>query len=200
MIRKLINNIKTEHGFTALELIIILAITAVITGFMLANFRTGDRQKRTSLAADTVTAALRQAQNYALSGKQIPSNATPVSGSDCRNGDNSADYYRVALSASGTTVSSYADHECGISFLIESSNLPQRTRIKSDGLSVTFSSSPLSVGSVDVRFSAPFGRMTINGGTGYADFANLNVTVQATDDAARTKTVRIDGVSGKIGD
>src|SRR3989338_2736136 len=61
----------SQKGFTLIELLVVIFITTIISTISIANFRAGEKQKRTKIASDTITNALRNAQNLTLTSKQI---------------------------------------------------------------------------------------------------------------------------------
>jgi len=68
-IRGKLVKIRKKQGFTIIELIIAIAIVALITGIVLANYRVGQRQQTIRAEAQKLVSALRNAQNMALAGK-----------------------------------------------------------------------------------------------------------------------------------
>jgi prepilin-type N-terminal cleavage/methylation domain-containing protein len=59
------------RGFTLIEVLISLAIFAVITGFALANFRLGGQGEELRLAAENLASAVRRAQTQAIAGQTV---------------------------------------------------------------------------------------------------------------------------------
>jgi len=59
----------TKKGFTLIELIISIAITVIIGGIILANYRVGQKQQTLRAEAQKLVSTLRQAQNMASAGK-----------------------------------------------------------------------------------------------------------------------------------
>ncbi len=68
-IRGKLVKICKKQGFTIIELIIAIAIVALITGIVLANYRVGQRQQTIRAEAQKLVSTLRNAQNMALAGK-----------------------------------------------------------------------------------------------------------------------------------
>lgn len=58
-----------RHGFTLLELIVVIAIIGIMTSVGLASLSSSKRQTALKTAQDEVTSAIKLAQSYALQGK-----------------------------------------------------------------------------------------------------------------------------------
>ncbi|TAL20381.1 type II secretion system protein, partial [Patescibacteria group bacterium] len=56
------------YGFTLIELLVSIGIFAVITGFMLSNFRAGQKQDETRFAAEFAAGVIREALTRATAG------------------------------------------------------------------------------------------------------------------------------------
>lgn len=81
------------RGFTLIELLISMGIFSVISGFVLVNFRSGSRKDELRLAADQVSAILRDVVARATAGTSVAvcvANATatvlPQGATTCANG------------------------------------------------------------------------------------------------------------------
>jgi len=61
-------SIKNKKGFTFIELIVSVSIFMLITGMMLANFRSGNQSNDLSNSAEIIANKLREAQTQSLSG------------------------------------------------------------------------------------------------------------------------------------
>lgn len=72
---------NSELGFTMIELMVTIGIFALITGVVLANFRSGERGESLRLATEQLAQDIRRAQGDTLSGKtsfyQEQGDATP---------------------------------------------------------------------------------------------------------------------------
>jgi prepilin-type N-terminal cleavage/methylation domain-containing protein len=188
-----------QKGFTLIELGIVITVMAIITLTMLASFRVGDRNKRVYLASDTIMSAIRQAQNYSVSGKQIPSQLTPISGTRCGT-DNSATIYLLGMNSTQGYVSVIARDKCNAVFEIDRFNLPANTRIRTGGIVVNgCNPTNCSVNPVaaSIIFTPPFGGMSLAIGASIYSFSYIDVTVE-DNTASKNRTLRVDGVSGRI--
>jgi prepilin-type N-terminal cleavage/methylation domain-containing protein len=62
--------IKNKKGFTLIEVLVVCAIVGIMSAVILVMMSSGNRQKNeVQVAAREVAAAVREAQNYALNGK-----------------------------------------------------------------------------------------------------------------------------------
>ncbi|MEO8065951.1 MAG: type II secretion system protein [Candidatus Doudnabacteria bacterium] len=182
---------QKNAGFTLIELLVVLFITTMISGIAVANYRAAEKQKRAVIASDTVINALRNAQNFTLTGKST-NNSDPT----CR----VPLYYQVVFTYSGS-INLYGHNvKCNNDDLIESYTLPVNTRIKAGSMILT----PLLAGitaatNLTFRFTPPFASITAATDNGTpAIFTTSTITVETTDGQA-SKTITVDGVAGRIG-
>lgn len=61
-------NKKIQNGFTLIELLVSIAIFVMISGLMIANFRSGNETEALRKSAELVASRLREAQTRALAG------------------------------------------------------------------------------------------------------------------------------------
>ena len=69
---------RSYRGFTLIELIAVVAIIGVMTSAVLVSWSTGRSEQDVKLAAREFEAALRQAQNFSMTGKIDANNPTRV--------------------------------------------------------------------------------------------------------------------------
>jgi prepilin-type N-terminal cleavage/methylation domain-containing protein len=62
--------IKSKKGFTLFEMLIVMAVIAILAVLILTRYRSGEQQYKLSQAAQLLAADLRQAQNFAIAGVQ----------------------------------------------------------------------------------------------------------------------------------
>ena len=70
--------IHFKKGFTLVELLVAIAIMVIISGIILANYRTGQKQQTLKAEAQKLTSTLRQAQNMAMAQAEDPKNPGQV--------------------------------------------------------------------------------------------------------------------------
>jgi len=182
--------IKNSAGFTLIEMLVVVAIVGTIATLSIANFRIGEKQKRSVTASDVVTSALRFTQNNTLTSKQI-------TGSSCVQGK-TPQAYVLTFFGSATVASMYAIDKCGTANLIETYPLPPGTAISN------YKIDNVTVANLQVEFTAPFAGVTassnavVNTGP-FNSFTTATVTVGLTD-GTLPRIVTVDGVAGRIGE
>lgn len=178
---------NSNKGFTLIELIVSIFILVTLSAVAVANYSQGEKRRRTALASDGTVNAARLAQNYALSGKQIEATACP---------NKAAKNYRISFDSS-TTYIIYAEDNCSSPlFEIQRFTLPQGTQMKVSELKIDGSL----VNTLSVMFTAPFAQASASGNGGpFASFTTATVGVEHVDQSV-SKTVTVDGVSGRIGE
>lgn len=60
-----------KNGFTLVEIMLVMAIIGVMSAMVFSSLRSGKEQKAVEGEARRVASAIREVQNYALTGKQI---------------------------------------------------------------------------------------------------------------------------------
>ncbi len=174
-------------GFTLIEMLIVIAIISTIAGVSVSNFRAAEKQKRAAIAVDSVVNSIRNAQNFTLTGK-----STNNANAACR----VPQYYFVTFSYSNSyTLSAF--NNCNTTDQIETYTLPVNTQIKASGLSLG-----VLIGNTNLvmAFYPPFGTMKAAlDNAVYSTFTTAQIIVQTIDGSA-SKTVQVDGVSGRIGE
>lgn len=182
------NTNKSQRGFTLIEMLVVVFIMALLSSISIANFRNGERHKRVAIAVDTVTNAIRSAQNYTLSGKEISDPSNPT----CRR---PIAYFTRITDAGVITL--YGVTSCA-TVAIETYPLPVATQIQANGLKINGATGGNSY--LDIRFTAPFALVTAGGNvTSQASFTEATITLESTQ-ASITDMVLVDGVSGRIGE
>lgn len=181
-----------EKGFTLVELLVIIFIVSMISAVSIANFRQGDRQKQAVIAFDTVSNALRVAQNYTLSGR-----STNNPSAACR----TPQYYAVNFTYTNTmTITALNNNNAGCGStpdVIETFRLPPNTRIRASGMLLN---GIVANTNMVIQFRLPFAAVQASKDSGtYANFTTARITVESTDGSV-SKVLTIDGVSGKVGE
>lgn len=65
---------KNLSGFTLIEMMIVIAIVGIMTAIVMTSLNTGRTRKALETSAHEFAGAVREAQNYSLSGRQISGN------------------------------------------------------------------------------------------------------------------------------
>ena len=186
--QSIVNSHSFAKGFTLIELTVVIFIIALISGLSIANFRAGERRKQAGFASDGVINAIRNAQNLTLAGK-----STNNSNSSCR----VPQYYFVTFAYSAS-YSLSARNNCGTDDTIETYTLPLNTRVKASSLVLGGSTASTNL---TIVFYPPFAviKANLDGGTS-AGFTTATVTVESVADATISRTVTVDGISGRVGE
>jgi prepilin-type N-terminal cleavage/methylation domain-containing protein len=186
------NKTRLYSGFTLIELLVSLFILVVLTTIILADFRRGEKQTRVRLSADIVTTAIRTAQNYTLSGKQLDQSTCTIGGVL----EKSAVAYYAHFHVNDVP-HVHAEDKCGIHHRIGNFPLLQQVRLKSDGLIIDGAA----LTEMRVVFYPPFGRLRGSafgdGSPIYQDFSTMSITVEYIDSSI-SRTITVDGISGRI--
>lgn len=89
-------------GYTLIEILVVVAITAVLASSGWAAYRTFDNNQKLAQAASTLRSNLRDAQNRALSGEKPGSGCTVLDG------------YRVTFAATSYSVQAWCSPQGGV--------------------------------------------------------------------------------------
>ncbi len=183
---------NSQRGFTLIEVIVVVFIVALISAASIANFKQGDRQKQTVIAFDTITNALRVAQNYTLAGR-----STNHPTASCR----TPQYYSVNFTYTTTlTITALNNNTAGCGTtanVIETFRLPPNTRIRANGMLLNGIAATTNL---VIRFYPPFAAVQASkDNAAFGTFTTARITVETTDGSV-SKVLTIDGVSGRIGE
>lgn len=102
-----IPKLKLFSGFTLIELLIVIAIISIITVVLLLSFGNSRIKKELETNANEFAGVVREAQNYALTGKQAVSGTTPCGYQINWSGSSYSITYR-SINSSGVCVSGSA--------------------------------------------------------------------------------------------
>ena len=75
---------KNLRGFTFVEVMMVMAIISIMAGIVAVSFKTGRVDKELETNAREFAGVLREAQNYALTGKVITGSGIPSGAVPCR--------------------------------------------------------------------------------------------------------------------
>ncbi|MFA6215777.1 MAG: prepilin-type N-terminal cleavage/methylation domain-containing protein [Patescibacteria group bacterium] len=76
----MVRNFKNSAGFTLIELIVSTAVLATIFGFVLANFRTGQRSGEIDIVTKQIINGVTTVRNMNLGGQQLVNGSFPDGG------------------------------------------------------------------------------------------------------------------------
>jgi prepilin-type N-terminal cleavage/methylation domain-containing protein len=185
---------KFNKAFTLVELIVAIAIIVTLSSIVVANFQNGNKSRAVQAASDTVISSIRTAQENSLSPKV-------VSTINCNLGKVPADYRLKFNSAQPTTITFWAQDKCNNPELyLQTFTLPTSVEIKRGNSLEFVNSSGTSnfIQDFEIKFTPPFGNLTISSGGGaYQKFSRAVITV-TTLDSQFTKKIIVDGISGKV--
>lgn len=183
-------------GFTIIEMVVVIGMIAIIAGISIINFRQGQKQRAVALAFDSITNAIRTAQNLTQSGKIIPADAVLIAGPGGCADPAALDYYISFTLTSSFTI--YAEDKCVPKsvYQIQQFTLPVNTAVSTLSLNVNDGNQT----ALDIKFTPPFAILTASGsGGGFASFTGLTITVSLTG-GGPAKVITVDGISGRIGE
>lgn len=176
----------STSGFTLIEMLVVIFMIGIISTISITNFRAAERSKRVLLASDIVVNAIRNTQNFTLTGKNNPGTA-----SNCQ----TPRYVVNILYPNRLTI--YEWNSCGGYDQVETFTLPANTRFQANGLKLNGVNAAIAVA---FYFTPPFASMTAQADSGgKIVFTTATLTVESTDGVV-SKTVTVDGVSGRIGE
>lgn len=64
-------SLRSQRGFTLVEMLVVVAILAMLSALVVANFRNTEKTNAVRLGAEQFVGALREAQNYAMAQKRM---------------------------------------------------------------------------------------------------------------------------------
>ena len=172
------SNIKNLYGFTIIELLIWLVIFGVLTGGMVANFRTGERNDAVRHSAELIASTLRAVQTKTLTGVALPDGDFPDGGYGARF-DSAADSAIIIFA--DTSIPSNFSYDAGeeVEGIIK---LPGSARFS---WAENFSA-------LDIVFSAPDGKIYFNGDTATGK-VTINVSSAGSDLQKQVEVLRLSG-------
>lgn len=149
-------NRDREFGFTLMELMVVLSIMVVMATLVVVDFNRQRSTRNLTLAKNETITYLREVQNNMLSSKNI-SDGVP------------ARFYIAQFDMSGGTgrVDSFTVNAVDKNYTLHSNlktiKLPGDLQYQSFRIDATDGSGPVSYPCLQIIFSAPFGKMYVNG-------------------------------------
>ena len=199
---------RNARGFTLIEMLISLAIFAVVTGMVVANLRVGRQGDEVRFASQLAASAIRRAQTLAISGERVFMCRQGVNdGHTCLSGQidecPGGSCARRVPSGYGVRFSTaeedrmkmllYADGGEPANRVFDPGETVRSDSIAPSQLVVIDSVSPAGA-TLDIVFAPPKPTVYVNGGT--AD-VNASVTFRHLH-TGQTRTVTINRISGQI--
>jgi prepilin-type N-terminal cleavage/methylation domain-containing protein len=163
------SKLKSGLGFTIIELLVVMAIIAIISGLSLANWRGGEKQYALLRAANKLTQDIRRAENLAMSAKefqgQIPKGGYGI-------------YFKIQEKNHYIL---FADLNGNQQYNSGSDGLVEDIKIEKDIEISQLSASPLTI-----TFTPPDPTVTIR-----PDAQNTTITLAVVNDPTKTKTIKV---------
>lgn len=157
-----------NKGFTLTELLVVIFIMTVVSGIVMARYRSGERLYILQIAAQEVMGDIREVQNMALSGQTYQDEA-PLGGFGINFRLTAPSVYTIFADLDG-------DHTYDAGELIEEIDLNSRVQINSLA----------PAGTLNIVFTPPRPTVYINGATSGSGTVTLRL-IQETG----TKTITI---------
>lgn len=197
---------RRPQGFTLIELLVSLSIITVITGQMLANFRSGQRLSELRFSTEIVMAQLREIQTNAVTGRLVGicsggtndgkvCEATKVPSLDCTGGscdDRVPSGYGVRFSTVNPTEYVVFFDVDGDATYDPGEELNPKPYVSTG--QVAFVGADASI-PLDIVFTPPFGRVHVNGSPSGAN--SVEITLSHLN-GSEERHVTINRITGKI--
>ena len=149
-----------KKGFTFIEVIIIFTIIFIMTAALLSTSYKDRNRKELQAVAREVTASIREAQNYALTGKQKGSGTMPCT-------------FQYAMNSNGYQIKhetrNLDDHDCSGNFnnFFEEVSLPNNVQMEARAFDASRSAGSGWADVDAINFDVPYGKITIHTGDAY---------------------------------
>lgn len=200
---------KGLKGFTLIEMLVSMAILAVVSGLVIANIRGGSRGDEVRQAAQIVAGEFRKAQTMTIAGKTVwrcragalagrtcPSqlDGDCGAGGECRDEAPPGGFgIRVsAVSGQNQQIITFADADGDRRF--DTGEEFRRQGVAASGHVIVQSAEPLDGQYLEVVFSPPAAQAWFNGAQGSV-MAKVKVI---HDSGGEVKTVQVNRISGQI--
>ncbi len=194
-----------QKGFTLIELIVVIALMAVIATLFLANYNGLRGPRNLKIAQNLLATNIRKTQSYILSARNVVAGGTTP-----------AKYYGLQFTANSTQyVIQSIDTNYNLNSALETVALPGGITISSIQY-VSSSGVTNNTSSLQLAFASPYAKLlTYNAGADCTTFANLvaavqnagcvltlsdrNTIITLRDSASSTiRTVTVHGASGTV--
>lgn len=195
-----------HSGFTLVELLVSMAIFAVITGFVMANFRAGSQGDEIRLASQIVASEVRRAQTQALAGQMTKfcreagvDGRTCESDLDCGDGACVSDVPRggyglhlSVMEGENRAVILFAD--TNVNYAYDAGEQVRRVSISPNVFVNVTGVEPMTAQqSLDIVFTPPKPTVRLNGSVGA--LARITLTHRSTQ---AVRSVTVNALSGQV--
>lgn len=179
---------KKQSGFTLIELMVSVAIMAILLTVVIANFGAGNQKRNLIVARNVMMSDLRKSQSLAIASKDVTPNHPAYS-------------YSVALSTSTNRSYSLIGQDNSVPpnlTTLISPNLPAKTYVRSISI-YRQDGTTLSANNLTIQFSVPYGRIALSfdNSNGY-ELNDVATITLGTDDGANSVQVIANGVVGTM--
>ena len=115
---------KSVRAFTLIELLIVISIVGAISAVVLTSFGSGQTRRELEVGAREFATVIREAQNYALSGKKLPGGGDPCVFGITWGGTSYDIIYKDEAGCGSASVTTLSSHtlQRGVVFLTASSS------------------------------------------------------------------------------
>lgn len=172
VVQRIIPRGSAAAGFTLIEILVVLAIMAVISSVLIADYRTGQKKYSLDAAAQNIVSDLRRVQSMAMSGTTKTAEIIYDYGIHF---DANTSYYTIFADKQANS-QRYSNATADV--MIERVNLENQVKV----VAVSPNSSGL-----DVVFEPPNPKTYINKNSS----GPATITLQYGNDTSRTKTITI---------
>jgi prepilin-type N-terminal cleavage/methylation domain-containing protein len=186
-----------QYGFTLIEVLFAMIILVVLSIILISSFRTNDKVRRVNATHDTLINLFRNAQNYALTARQITTSSCVIGGTP----DKSPVAYQVFIDSARNSFELQARDKCSGIITVERIRLVQFTRIW-PLMSVVAGGSTTPTGFIIVEYTTPFAATQVRVGISgtFMPYQTITIPVMHSTDSSVAKSLVVDGISGKIGE
>lgn len=181
-------NIRNQKGFTLIELMVSVAIMAILLTVVIANFGAGNQKRNLNIARNVMMSDLRKSQSLAIASKDV----TP---------GHPANSYSATFSTSTNRSYSLIGQDNSVPpniTTLTSPNLPAKTYVKTISI-YRQDGTTLLANNLTIQFSVPYGRIALSfdNSNGY-ELNDVATITLSTDDGANTVNVVANGVVGTM--
>lgn len=165
---------KSQQGFTLIELMIVVFIIGLLSSIVTINFRSQRSSQEVQIAGQDFISNIREIQNNILTGKRV-------------SGSEAADAYEITFN---TATQSYS-----VDYYLGTNKTAYKTVALSQNIEIgQLYRGIVPVAQMKIRFDAPYGKITVD--TLSNQIAEI---VLSHKTETRNVSVLVDGISGRVG-